>query len=195
MSSLLALFLAVFVLNVLPAFAPPTWMLLSFVGLRFPEANPWLVALIAAAGATGGRCALAGSAQLVTRSRWLPVAMRANLATVAASIERRRGASSAAFLLFAFTPLPSNALFLAYGLTRAPLALLAAPFFAGRLASYIVAFAGGALVARELDLELSGGASLLYFVVSQLASLGIVYAFARIDWRRSRSERRLRWVR
>jgi len=38
--------------------------------------------------------------------------------------------------LFAFSPLPSNVLFLAYGLTTAPLHLLAIPFFIGRMVSY-----------------------------------------------------------
>ena len=37
MSPRLILFLAVFLLNVIPAFAPPTWMLFSFLGFRFPS--------------------------------------------------------------------------------------------------------------------------------------------------------------
>lgn len=66
---LLALFGAVVLLNIMPAFAPPTWMLLSFFGLRFPDANPWIVALLAASAATCGRCMLAAFAQRLNRSR------------------------------------------------------------------------------------------------------------------------------
>ena len=194
MTALLLLFLLVFVLNVLPAFAPPTWLLLSYIGLRFPDVNPWWVALTAASAATAGRTVLALLAGRITRSRWMPEATRANLATVAAGIERQRTASSAAFLLFAFSPLPSNALFLAYGLSGASLPLLVVPFFVGRVVSYLVAFSGGAAVADQFDIELTGHASALYFVLSQVASLALVYAFARIDWRRSRIERRLRWM-
>ena len=54
MLSLLVLFGVVGVLNVLPAFGPPTWMLLSFVGVRFAEPSPWTVALVAAWAATLG---------------------------------------------------------------------------------------------------------------------------------------------
>lgn len=194
MLSLLALFGAVVFLNVMPAFAPPTWMLLSFFGLRFPDANPWIVALLAASAATSGRCLLAALAQRLNRSRWIPQRMRDNLHSVALTIAHRRAASSGAFLLFAFSPLPSNALFLAYGLTQAPLAFLAAPFFIGRFVSYAMAFAGGALVAQRFDLELSGGASIAYFVVSQVASLGFVYLFTKIDWHASRVDRRPRWL-
>ena len=194
MLSLLILFLLVLALNVLPAFAPPTWLLLSFFGLRFPEANPWMVALAAALGAAVGRSTLACLAQGIARSRWMPDSTRDNLTVVADAIERRRATSSLAFLLFAFSPFPSNALFMAYGLSRAPLPLLTLPFFAGRYVSYIAAFAGGAVVAHQIDLELSSGKVLLYFVVSQLASLGGVYLFTRIDWRKSWNDQRLRWV-
>lgn len=194
MPSLIALFGAVVVLNAIPAFAPPTWMLLSFFGLTFPDANLWLVALVAASAATSGRCVLAMFAQHWNGSRWVTPRMRANLESVARVVEHRRAASSGAFLLFAFSPLPSNALFLAYGLTRAPLAVLALPFFLGRFVSYSLAFAGGALAADRLDAELGIGASIAYFVASQTASLGLVYLFTRIDWHASRIDRRLRWL-
>ena len=94
MISLLALFGAVLVLNVLPAFAPPTWMLLSFFGVRFPDASPWMVALVAASAATCGRCVLAAFAQRWTRSRWIPPNVRDNLRSVALTIGHRRAASS-----------------------------------------------------------------------------------------------------
>ncbi|MEO6895557.1 MAG: hypothetical protein ABI218_02815 [Caldimonas sp.] len=169
-------------------------MLLSFFGLKFPDANPWIVALLAASAATSGRCMLAALAQRLHHSRWVPQRMRDNLRSVARTIEKRRAASSGAFLLFAVSPLPSNALFLAYGLTRAPLALLAAPFFVGRVVSYSLAFAGGAIAAERLDLELGVGASIAYFVASQLASIGLVYLFTKIDWHASRIDRRPRWL-
>jgi membrane protein YqaA with SNARE-associated domain len=193
-TALLTLFLLIVVLNVLPAFAPPTWMVLSFFGLRFPDANPWVVALVAASAATAGRTVLASLAQRVADSRWFPASARANLVVVSQAIEQRRATSSAAFLLFAFSPFPSNALFLAYGLSKAPLALLAIPFFVGRFVSYAFAFAGGAAVADQFDVEISSRASVVYFVLSQLVSMGLVVLFARIDWRRSWRERRLRWI-
>jgi hypothetical protein len=193
-TSLPTLFLLVFALNVLPAFAPPTWMLLSFFGLRFPDASAWGVALVAASAATCGRSLLALFAQRIAGSRWFPAPMRVNLVAIAATLQRRRKTSLAAFLLFALSPFPSNALFLAYGLSRAPLALLAGPFFVGRFVSYALAFTGGAVVAERFELEFGDRTSTLYFVVSQLASLGLVVLFTKVDWHRSWRERRLRWV-
>jgi len=108
--------------------------------------------------------------------------------------ERRRAASAVAFLLFAFSPLPSNVLFLAYGLTTAPLHLLAIPFFIGRVVSYAVAFAGGSALSQHFESEMSWTGSWLYFVLSQLAMLAFVYAFTRVDWHKTRIDRRLRWL-
>ena len=161
MISLIALFIAILILNLLPAFAPPTWMLMSYVGLRSPNASPWIVALVAAIAATCGRSVLAIGAQRLIDSRLVPAAVQFNLATVATAIESRRATTSTLFLLVAFSPIRSNARFLAYGMTRAPLALLALPFFTGRFASYIVAFSGGTLISRSLDVEVSGAVSLL----------------------------------
>lgn len=194
MTSLALLFLVVFALNVVPAFAPPTWVVLSFIGLKHPAANAWLVALVAALGATGGRVVLAHFARRIVRNRWVPVAMRDNLDVVANAIQRRKTASVIVFLVFAFSPLPSNVLFLAYGLTRAPLHLLAVPFLVGRFISYAGAFAGGSLVSRWFAPELTGTAWWLYFVLTQLLMLALVFAFARIDWHKSASERKLRWL-
>ena len=194
MASLTLLFLVVFALNVVPAFAPPTWMAMSLFGFRNPDTNLWLVALVAATAATGGRVVLAHLAQRVVHSRWAGPATRDNLAVVAKMIERRRAASIVAFLLFAFSPLPSNVLFLAYGLTTAPLYLLAIPFFIGRVVSYAVAFAGGSALSQHFESEMSWTGSWLYFVLSQLAMLALVYAFTRVDWHKTRIDRRLRWL-
>jgi len=190
----LALLGAVFVLNVLPAFAPPTWMLLSFLGLAFPAGNGWIVAGLAAIAATAGRGVLAMGSRRLLRSRWVPEDMRSNLGRVGAAIHRRSKTAGGMFLLFAISPLPSNALFLAYGLTKAPLALILLPFFIGRSISYALAFSGSAAVARRFDLELGAGASIGYFFLSQCVSLGLVYGFTRLDWQRSWAERRPRWI-
>src|SRR4051812_43344618 len=194
MTSLALLFLVVFALNTLPAFAPPTWMVISFFGLRYADADAWLVAGIAAVAATGGRLVLARMARRIVASRWVGASMRANLQGVAQTVERRKTASVLAFLLFAFSPLPSNVLFLAYGMTHARLRLLAIPFFVGRFVSYAAAYTGGVLVSRWLEPDLDGPLGWIYFGLTQLLGLGLVYAFAKIDWRRSARQRRLRWI-
>jgi len=194
MLALSLLLLAVFILNIVPAFAPPTWMVMSFFGFRYPDANPFLVALTAAVGATCGRTVLAHGARRIAGSHLISDRMRDSLAVVAETIGRRRVASSTAFLLVAISPLPSNVLFMAYGLARARMWLLVVPFFLGRLFSYTLAFAGAAAVSRRFDVSLSDTAALVYFIAAQIAWLAGLYVFTRVDWRRTQDEHGLRWL-
>lgn len=195
MTELALLFVLVFILNVIPAFAPPTWMAMSMLGFASPDLHPWLVAVVAATAATSGRVVLAHLAQRIVRSRWVHGAVQQNLAAVAGVIRRRRAASSVAFLAFAFSPLPSNFLFIAYGLTGSPLWLLATPFFIGRAISYGVAFEGGSMAFHHFGADVGGVWVGVYFAVTQLLMLGGLALFAKIDWRASIATRRLRWLR
>jgi len=176
---------------------PPTWMAMSAWGFASPDINHWLAAVVAAAAATCGRIVLALAAQRLVGSRWVHAATRQNLATVADLIQRRKAASVSAFLAFAFSPLPSNTLFLAYGMTKAPVRWLAVPFFIGRAASYGLALEGGSAVSAHFQAQVDGQGAWVwvYFGVTQLAWLGLVWLFARIDWRASLADRRLRWAR
>ena len=196
MFELALLFVVVFGLNVLPAFAPPTWLAMSAFGFQYPGMPTALVASVAAAGATCGRLLLACFAGRIMQSRFVRDAMRENLAVVAHAVRQRRAMSLAVVCTVAFSPVASNVLFLAYGLTRARLRLLAVLFFLGRFTSYAAAFAGGAMVSRYFESQLArwGAWLLIPFVLGQVALLGLVYAFAKVDWRKTREESHLRWL-
>lgn len=196
MSHLLILFLVVFLLNLIPVFAPPTWMVFSFLGLRFPNHFGWNLVFIGAVAATLGRCLLANASQLIVRNRWMSEAAKGNVDSLRQKLEQHPKLTSSVFLFYAFTPLPSNYLFIAYGLTAMRLARVAVPFFLGRFASYSFWVFGSAAVARRLEFEdiNSLGYFSAYFVVTQLTLLGIVYAFTRIDWRVLLQQRKWRWI-
>ena len=54
MTIVVVLFFVVFALNIVPAFAPPTWLTLSFVGLAVPSVNVVALAAVGATAATLG---------------------------------------------------------------------------------------------------------------------------------------------
>ena len=54
---------------------------------------------------------------------------------------------------YSISPLPSNYLFIAYGLTSLPIALLALPFFVGRFVSYGFWLKTASTVGDRLDLD------------------------------------------
>ena len=64
-------FFVVFVLNVLPAFAPPTSTTMSFIGLTIPNNNFILLSVVAAIAATFGRIVSAKLSRTLVRRRLL----------------------------------------------------------------------------------------------------------------------------
>ena len=191
-----ALFFAVFVLNLMPAFAPPTWTAMTFIGLAIPNIDVLLLALVAATAATCGRVLLAKLSRALVRQRILTEQARRNVDAIKIGIESRRAMTIGTFLGYALSPLPSNYLFIAYGLTSLPIALLATPFFIGRLVSYAFWTRTASTVGDWLDWDWFESAPyfLAYFLFSQLLLIPVIYAFTRIDWRTLFVERRLKWL-
>lgn len=189
------LFAVVFVLNVVPAFAPPTWITLSFIGFSIPDVPVGALALIGACAATAGRLTLAKLSRWIVRGRFLGERARENIDAIKSGLEHRRALTFGMFLAYAFSPLPSNYLFIAYGLTTLKLALVVFPFFIGRLASYSFWVLTATAVGDRLDMDSMESASYvgLYFIISQLFLVPVIYLFTRIDWRAAFEKRRLQW--
>jgi hypothetical protein len=191
-----SLFIVVFVLNVLPAFSPPTWTTMSFIGLAVPDNNFILLSVVAAMAATFGRIVLAKFSRVLVRHGLLSDEVRRNVDAIRMGMERRPALTFGAFLGYALSPLPSNYLFIAYGLTSLPIAFLSLPFFVGRLASYAIWIRTASTVGDWLDVDWleSSPYFVAYYLSSQLLLIPVIYAFTRIDWRALFGERRLKWL-
>ena len=192
----LILFAAIFILNIIPVFAPPTWMALSYVGFKYPLQNVMLLALVGATAATLGRLTLAKLSRAIIRQRFLSQSTRDNVDAIRKGLEHRRTLTFSVCLFYAFSPLPSNYLFIAYGLTSLGWRLIAIPFFIGRFVGYSFWVFAGSTAARKIAFESIEGQSYLgvYFVLSQLLLLVLVYLFTRIDWHILLTEKKLRWM-
>lgn len=196
MTDLLLLFAGIYLLNLMPAFAPSTWMVLSLVGFNFPQINPLVLALSAACAATSGRASLAVLSKRLIRNRLLDQRTRDNIDVLRETLEARKHKLEGALLAYSFTPLPSNYLFIAYGLTSLPLRLIVIPFFIGRLVTYSGWTFLGQEAHRLIDIDsgMLGGYLSAWFVVSQIGFLLLIYPFARIDWRALVKDRKFRWL-
>jgi hypothetical protein len=196
MGPLLVLFLVVFLLNVIPAFAPPTWMVFSFLGFRLPTHMDWSFAFVGAVAAAMGRSLLGKLSRILIRNRWLSEAAKQSINSLKLELEKRPNLTFGLFLFYAFTPLPSNYLFIAYGLTTMPLVRLVAPFFVGRFVSYYFWTMSAAAVSRKLELDETDAMAYfsVYFVFTQLALLAVVYVFMRVDWKLLLQKRKWGWL-
>jgi membrane protein DedA with SNARE-associated domain len=194
--ALVVLFALIFGLNLIPAFAPPTWMALALVGFQFHDTSALLLAGIGAVAATLGRLTLARLSHVLIRNKLLSDAHRANIDVVQERLEKRTALTVGLFLFYAFSPLPSNFLFIAYGLTGLPLTRIGLPFFIGRFASYGFFILSGAAVGRRFAVHsmLSGAFALAWFIGTQLLILGALYCVTRVDWKILFDQRKLVWL-
>lgn len=197
MSTLATLFVVVLLLNLVPAFAPPTWMAMSWVGFNFSEGNPFVFAIVAASAATIGRLVLAKSSRSLVRGRLMRESDRENIDAVEQWLKKRRKLTVGAFFLYALGPLPSNYLFIAYGLSGLPLRVIGVAFFVGRAISYSVWAHLGRFASAFVDpeSEFEGGYLSGYFIITQLALLALVYLLMKFDWKMLIEQRKLRWRR
>lgn len=196
MPELFLLFLLVFLLNIIPAFAPPTWMVFSFLGFRFPEQMGIAFALVGALAATLGRFTLAKGSNLIVRRHFLNAEARQNVDAIKEQLSKRKKLTFGILLFYAFTPLPSNYLFIAYGLTTMELKMITIPFFLGRWVSYSFWTFTAASVARKITLDDTRAFSYLsvYFIATQILLLSMVYVFTRVDWGYLAREKKFRWL-
>lgn len=107
--ALTLLFVLIFGLNLIPAFAPPTWMALAFVGFQYHDSSAVLLAGTGAVAATLGRLTLAKLSHRLLRKKLLSDAHRANIDVIKDRLEKRTTLTVGLFLFYAFSPLPSYA--------------------------------------------------------------------------------------
>ena len=123
-------------LNTAPLLMPPTWIVLSSFYALDPMLDPLSLALVGATGATIGRFFLKYLSKffrgLVGKEQ------KSNLDAIGEFLNRKRFGYIITSFLFAATPLPSNMLFVAYGMMRAKSIGLYVGFWVGRVLSYYI---------------------------------------------------------
>lgn len=139
--------LVIFLMNALPAFAPPTWSILVFFALRYELNAPALI-VIGIISATVGRWLLASYFRKL-RDR-LPAGWVANMENAGAHLRKSRAHASALFLTFFFSPLSSAQLFEAAGVMKnQPLKPLLLAFAAGRVITYTTYVSGAEVLSSS----------------------------------------------
>ena len=189
--SYLGVFAALVAVNAAPVLMPPSWIILASFGVLDPSLDPLALALVGATAATLGRAILKQAG-----SRLGPLVgaeQRGNLGALGRYLDGKRHGYALASFLFAATPLPSNMLFIAYGLLKARSAGLYAGFWAGRVVSYYVMISvGGVVLASFADLFADRYVGIL---VADAAGVAAIFAFMSVDWAALVTQRRLRFIR
>src|SRR3954467_12211852 len=186
----LLVFFAALAVDTIPIFAPPAWILLVVLLVKF-KLNPWLTVIIGVTGSTIGRYILTRyipkiSSRLVNRRE------DANLRYIGSKIGKAKWSSAIFVFLYTLTPLSTTALFTAVAMARTQPWHILAPFFLGRLITDgVLVFSGKYASANLADL-LHGEAN-WKTLVTVIAGLLILSAFLFVDWRQPLLRKKLRF--
>ncbi|MYB29661.1 MAG: hypothetical protein F4Y18_01285 [Cenarchaeum sp. SB0663_bin_5] len=178
-------------LNAAPLLMPPTWIVLASFYTVDPTYDVLLLSLVGSSGATLGRFILQRYSSFFRR--FAGPQRRAGLDIINKTLSKRRYGYGVASFLFAATPLPSNMLFVAYGLMGAKNIGMYVGFWCGRVVSYYVMISVSRVVLVPfLQLFQDRYVGIL---VADAAGVGVVILFACIDWDLLLTDKKLRFIR
>ena len=177
--------------NAAPILMPPTWIILSSFFVLDTSLDPFFLALVGATGATIGRFFLKRMSGFFRR--FVGKQQKSNLDVIGNFLNRKKFGYTLTSFLFAATPLPSNMLFVAYGMMRAKSIGLYIGFWFGRLLSYYVMITISATVLVPF-LQLFED-RIIGIIVADVVGIGSVVFFTCIDWQTLLLQRKLKFVR
>jgi len=188
--SYLGIFFLLLGINAAPLLMPPSWIVLSSFLALDPTLNILVLALVGATGATIGRFFLKRISHLFRR--FMGKEQKSNLDIIGNFLNRRKFGYIITSFLFAATPLPSNMLFVAYGLMRAKSIGLYIGFWLGRVLSYYIMLSISDVVLTPF-LQLFED-RYIGILVADGIGIGAVILFACIDWGLFITKRKLKFV-
>jgi len=189
--SYFGIFLLLIGINAAPILMPPTWIVLSSFFALDSSLDPLLLALVGATGATIGRLILKNLSGFFRR--FVGKEQKSNLDAIGNFLNRKKFGYVLTSFLFAATPLPSNMLFVAYGMMRAKSIGLYIGFWCGRLVSYYIMITISEAVLMPF-LQLFED-RIIGIIAADIVGIGSVIFFTCINWQVLLFERKLKFVR
>jgi len=189
--SYIGIFFLLIAVNAAPILMPPTWIILSSFFALDASLDPILLAIVGATGATIGRFFLKRISGCFRR--FVGKKQESNLDAIGNFLNKKKFGYTLTSFLFAATPLPSNMLFVAYGMMRAKSIGLYIGFWCGRLVSYYIMITISEAVLTPF-LQLFED-RIIGIIVADIVGIGSVIFFTCIDWQVLLFERKLRFVR
>ena len=188
--SYLGIFLVLIGVNVAPVLMPPSWIILTSFYLLDPNLNIILLAMVGATAATIGRFLLKRISSLFRK--FVGKEQKSNLDIIGDYLNRKKFGYLIASFLFGATPLPSNMLFITYGLMRAKSIGIYIGFWFGRFLSYIIMiYFGNAVLTPFLEIfedRLTG------ILLVDGVGVGVIVLFASINWSLLITQRKIKFV-
>ncbi|MCJ8306223.1 MAG: hypothetical protein HRU07_04145 [Nitrosopumilus sp.] len=176
--------------NASPILMPPSWIILTSFHLLDPTLNIVLLAMVGATGATLGRFILKKFSGYFRR--FVGEEQKSNLDIIGNYLNKKKHGYLIASFLFAATPLPSNMLFITYGLMRAKSLGIYIGFWFGRTISYIIMiYFGNAVLTPILEIfedRITG------ILLIDGVGIGMIILFASVNWTLLITKKKLKFM-
>ena len=188
--SYFGIFLILIGINASPILMPPSWIVLTSFYLLDPTLNIVLLAIVGATGATIGRFFLKKISGLFRK--FVGEEQKSNLDIIGSYLNKKKYGYLIASFLFGATPLPSNILFITYGLMRAKSVGIYAGFWIGRTISYVVMiYFGNTVLTPFLEMfedRLTG------ILLIDGIGIALIILFACVNWTVLLTQRKIKFV-
>ena len=188
--SYFGIFLVLIGVNASPILMPPSWIVLTSFYLLDPNLNIVVLAMVGATGATLGRFILKNISGLFRR--FVGSEQKSNLDIIGDYLNEKKHGYVIASFLFGATPLPSNMLFITYGLMRAKSIGIYVGFWFGRTVSYIIMIYFGNAVLKPF-FEIFEDRLFGILLIDGIG-IGIIVLFASLNWTVLITEKKIKFV-
>jgi len=188
--SYFGIFLILIGVNAAPILMPPSWIILTSFYLLDPSLNVILLAVVGATGATIGRFFLKKISGYFRK--FVAEEQKSNLAIIGDYLNHKKYGYVIASFLFGATPLPSNMLFITYGLMRAKSIGIYIGFWFGRIVSYVIMiYFGNAVLTPFLEIFEDRLTGILFI---DGVGIGVIVLFASINWTVLITQRKIKFI-
>ena len=188
--SYFGIFILLVLVNTSPILMPPTWLILASFYALDETLSPIFLAVVGATGATAGRFVLLYTSGFFRK--FMSEERKSSFDGIANYLRSKRLGYFIASFLFAATPLPSNMLFISYGLMKAKSVQIYLGFWLGRAISYYVMISISKVVlipfAKLFEDQLLG----ILFV--DVLSVVMLVFFACVNWNMLITQRKVQFV-
>lgn len=188
--SYFGIFILLVLVNTAPILMPPTWLILASFYAMDESLSPVLLAIIGATGATFGRFVLLNTSTFFRK--FMSEERKSSFDGVANYLQSKKLGYFIASSLFAATPLPSNMLFIGYGLMKARSIQIYLGFWMGRAISYYVMISVSSVVLTPFAKLFED--RLLGIVFVDVLSVAMLVLFACLNWNVLIMKRKIQFV-
>jgi uncharacterized membrane protein YdjX (TVP38/TMEM64 family) len=176
----LVLALTIFVINIIPAFMPPTWVVLAMAKINDSSADPLLLTVIGALSSTAGRAVLAFYSSFFRK--FFSKELEAHSEQIKLFFENKGKELFVGTFIYSLSPFPSNLIFIANGLTKTDPKPVFSAFFLGRLVSYfvLIGISGGIFATLNNYFKDESLIRTIFDILGILAAFSILF----VDWKK-----------